>query len=60
MGHTELAAYFKISAPFMSRDTTLHAYGVDALIEKGLILLIGKSVDSVAGIPSLPHESKSW
>lgn len=60
MGHTELAAYFKISAPFMSRDTTLHAYGIDALHEKGLILLIGKSVNQVQGIQSLPHERKSW
>ena len=54
MSHTELVAYIKISVPFMSRDTALHAYGVDCLIEKGMILLIGNSIDSLEG-HRLPH-----
>ena len=60
MSHTEMAAYFKISAPFMSRDTTLRAFGVDALNEHNLILLSGKSVDAIEGIEKLPFEEKSW
>ena len=59
MSHTELAAYFKISAPFMSRDTTLRAYGVDALNEHNLILLSGKSVEEIEG-EKLPFEERSW
>ena len=59
MGRTEVAAYLKISAPFMSRDTTLRAYGQDALNEHGVIIIHGKSVDYVEGC-ELPFEGKSW
>jgi hypothetical protein len=48
-GHAELVAFLKISAPLMSRDTALHAYGVDLLTEKKLILLLARSVEKLEG-----------
>jgi len=53
-GHAELLAFIKVSAPFMSRDTALHAYGVDCLTERNLILLLARSVDSFPGY-TLPY-----
>ena len=38
----------------MSRDTALQAYGIDCLHEKGMILLIGKSVEALDG-HQIPH-----
>jgi len=46
----ELLMYVSIRVPLaMSRDACLHAYGADCLHEKGVILLIGNSVEHLAG-----------
>jgi hypothetical protein len=58
-GHAELLAFIKTSAPFMSRDTALHAYGVDCLTEKNLILLMARSVLTFPGY-ILPYEPPTW
>ena len=42
--------YVSIRVPLaMSRDACLYAYGADCLHEKGVILLIGNSVEHVVG-----------
>ena len=45
LGQAELVAYMHLFIPPIQRDTLIHAYGVDCLMEDGKILLLGSSVD---------------
>lgn len=55
LGHTELIAHTCIGSPFgVSRDSVVHAYGVDCIYEIGSIVLIGKSVEQYDGIDIPP------
>lgn len=45
LANAELLAYVSLFVPPMSRDTVVHAYGVDCLCECGKIVIMAASVD---------------
>jgi len=56
---SELVAYFNINMKLLSRDGCIHAYGIDALQEHGMVLLIGSSVEEWPG-HDIPFVSAGW
>ncbi len=56
VNETELVGYFNISLKLLTRDSAIHAYGVDCLYEHGKIVMIGKSVSEWPGC-KIPFDS---
>jgi hypothetical protein len=50
VSETEVLGYFNVNMFPTSRDTCVHAFGVDCLREFGCIVLIGKSVQEWPGV----------
>jgi len=59
VAHGELVAYLNVSMKLLSRDASIHAYGVDALLEHNLVVLIGGSIEEWPGF-LLPFQPVGW
>lgn len=57
LGHAELIAYLSVWFPPLGRDTVIHAYASDCLLENDTILILGKSIESW---PEAPLKACGW
>lgn len=59
VGKAEMYPYLNIGITGLSRDFMMKVYGADCLIEKGKMVIVGKSIDSYEAKPA-PFKEVGW
>lgn len=60
IGKAELFPYINIGIPGLSRDFLMRVYGADCLVERGKLIILGKSIETYPGEKTVPFKACGW